>query len=117
MSDDQFQPRYIRASRAHLYLAMNRNQFAQEVRPYLPTIELSTQGRAYDRLDLDRFADDYKRRNGRPPQRSLNGVTLWEEGKSRPGSSAAVKPGTSTSRSRATADFAKALATVTLKTQ
>ncbi|MCX5873386.1 MAG: hypothetical protein NTY51_09165 [Deltaproteobacteria bacterium] len=29
-------------------------------------ILIGTQGIAFDRLDLDAFADDYKRRNGRP---------------------------------------------------
>ena len=45
---------------------MDRNRFNREVRPYVTQIRIGIQGIAFDRLDLDVFADDYKRRNGRP---------------------------------------------------
>src|SRR5689334_20368760 len=41
--------------------------------PGLPRSERSTN--AFDRLDLDRWADEYKQRNGRVPEK---GKTLWD---------------------------------------
>jgi hypothetical protein len=44
---------------------MDKNRFNTEVRPFLTEIHIGSQGIAFDRLDLDAFADDYKNRNGR----------------------------------------------------
>ena len=61
--------RFYRRRDAHLYLGMDRNRFDKEVRPYLTEIPIGTQGIAFDRLEMDVFADDYKSRNGRPPKK------------------------------------------------
>jgi hypothetical protein len=56
---------------------MDKNRFNREVRPLLAAIPIGTQGIAFDRLDLDTWADDYKSRNGHPaaqPEREK----LWE---------------------------------------
>lgn len=44
--------RWIRASVAHHYLAVDRNWFRKHVRPYVPVIVLSTQARAYRKRDV-----------------------------------------------------------------
>ena len=59
-------PRLIRLRDAPYYLGMDRNRFNAEVRPFLTQIPIGKQGVAFDRLDLDAWADEYKRRNGRP---------------------------------------------------
>ncbi len=59
-------PRLIRLRDAPYYLGMDRNRFNAEVRRSLIQIPIGKQGVAFDRLDLDAWADDYKRRNGRP---------------------------------------------------
>lgn len=69
-------PHFIRLRDAPGYLGFDRNRFNTEVRPYLPEIRIGIQGIAFDRLDLDAFADQYKGRNGRPAQRS--GERLWD---------------------------------------
>jgi hypothetical protein len=47
---------------------MDRNRFNTDVRPSLVEIPIGTQGIAFDRLDLDAWAEDYIRRNGRRPK-------------------------------------------------
>jgi len=59
-------PRLIRLRDAPAYLGMDRNRFNQTVRPCLIEIPIGDQGVAFDRLDLDAWAEDYKSRNGRP---------------------------------------------------
>ncbi len=59
-------PRFFRLRDAPAYLGMDRNRFNAEVRPYLTEIPIGEQGIAFDRLELDAWADDYIRRNGRP---------------------------------------------------
>lgn len=63
------QPRFVRFRDAPDYLGMDRNRFNAEVRPYLTEIPIGTQGVAFDRLDLDAWAEHYKNRNGRPGQK------------------------------------------------
>lgn len=58
-------PRFIRLKHAPHYLGMDKNSFNTEVRPSLTEIHIGSKGIAFDRLDLDAFADDYKNRNGR----------------------------------------------------
>ena len=53
------QPRFIRLSKASGYLGMDKNRFNAEVRPYLTEIPIGVQGIAFDRLELDAFADYY----------------------------------------------------------
>ena len=49
--------RWIRANVAHLYLGVDRNWFAKNVRPFVAVIKLSTQARAYRKSDLDARAE------------------------------------------------------------
>ena len=74
--DWAFQPRFIRLKDAHRYLGMDPNRFAHEVRPFLIEIRIGVQGIAFDRLDLDKWADEYKARNGRPG-RAMKGGSSW----------------------------------------
>jgi len=59
-------PRFVRLRDAPDYLGMDRNRFNRLVRPELVSIPIGRQGIAFDRLDLDAWADEYKSRNGRP---------------------------------------------------
>ncbi len=59
-------PRLVRLRDAPVYLGMDKNRFNRDVRPRVVAIPVGTQGIAFDRLDLDAWADDHKRRNGRP---------------------------------------------------
>jgi hypothetical protein len=100
-------PRFIRLRDAPHYLGMDKNRFNREVRPVLTNIPIGTQGVAFDRLELDAFAEDYVRRNGRPaalPERRKS----WDY-VNRLVSPCAVGSGTSTKTSTERA-FAKALA-------
>lgn len=63
--------RFIRMKEAPHYLSMNKNFFNENIRPSLIEIPIGTQGIAFDRLDLERAADDYKKRVGRPGNSSL----------------------------------------------
>lgn len=101
-----FLPRFIRLRDAPSYLGMDKNRFNRDVRPLLDAIPIGTQGIAFDRLDLDIWADDYKSRYGHPaaqPEREK----LWET-KERRVSPNGVGSGTSISSSEEHA-FAKAL--------
>jgi hypothetical protein len=61
-----FLPRFIRFRDAPRFLGMDKNRFNREVRPSLAEIPIGKQGVAFDRLELELAAEDYKRRNGRP---------------------------------------------------
>jgi len=101
-----FLPRFIRLRDAPSYLGMDKNRFNRDVRPLVAVIPMGTQGIAFDRLDLDAWADDYKSRNGHPaaqPEREK----LWET-KERRVSPNGAGSGTSISSSEEHA-FAKAL--------
>jgi hypothetical protein len=101
-----FLPRFIRLRDAPSCLGMDKNRFNHDVRPLLAVIPIGTQGIAFDRLDLDSWADDYKSRNGHPaaqPEREK----LWET-KERRVSPNAEGSGTSISSSEERA-FARAL--------
>lgn len=99
-------PRLLRLRDAPAYLGMDRNRFNAEVRPYLTEIPLGTQGIAFDRLELDAWADDYIRRNGRPGR--SRGQTTWDAGNRRAFSNEEA-PDISTSTSKDMDAFAKAL--------
>lgn len=62
----RYLPRFVRLRDAPEYLGMDRNRFNRIVRPHLVVIPIGKQGIAFDRLDLDEWADQYKSRNGRP---------------------------------------------------
>jgi hypothetical protein len=99
-------PRFIRMRDAPSYLGMDKNRFNRDVYPRLAVIPIGTQGIAFDRLDLDSWADHYKSRNGHPaaqPEREK----LWETTERRVSPNEAGS-GTSISSSEEHA-FAKAL--------
>lgn len=98
-------PRLIRLRDAPAYLGMDRNRFNAEVRPYVIEIPIGEQGIAFDRLDLDAWADQYKSRNGRPGQ--SRGDQLCDAKRHR-GSSRGRGSGTSTNAS-AGGEFARAV--------
>jgi hypothetical protein len=99
------QPRFVRFKHAPAYLGMDRNRFNHDIRPYLPEIPIGIQGIAFDRLELDAWADDYNRRNGRPGL--PKGDNIWDA-KERQDSCSGTGSGISTSAS-AGGEFAKAL--------
>ncbi len=59
-------PRLIRLRDAPRYLGMDKNRFNRDVRPRVIAIRIGTQGIAFDRIDLDAWADQHKSRNGCP---------------------------------------------------
>jgi hypothetical protein len=61
-------PRLIRLRDAPGYLGMDRGKFGEMVRPYVTEVKLGKQAVAFDRLELDGWAEDYIRRNGRRPK-------------------------------------------------
>ncbi|MGZ8942394.1 MAG: hypothetical protein ACXW00_06450 [Methylobacter sp.] len=101
-------PRFIRYRDAPAYLGMDRNRFNGEVRPFITAIPIGKQGIAFDRLDLDAWADDYIERNGRPSDQASGG-TLWDASE-RQDYGNAVNTGTLKNKSKELADFSKALA-------
>ena len=107
MNEVRFLPRLIRLRDAPSYVGMDRNRFNQEVRPQIPSVVIGIQGIAFDRLDLDRWVDDYMRRNGRPASPS-EGESLWDVSKAQ-GFATGTGFGTSKNKSSDTR-FARALA-------
>ena len=103
--ENRFPPRFIRFRDASFYLGMDRNRFNAEVRPYVTELRIGTQGIAFDRLELDAWADQYKSRNGRLGL--PKGDRIWDA-KERQGSCGDRGAGISTSASAGGA-FAKAL--------
>jgi hypothetical protein len=61
-------PRIIRLRDAPAYLGMDKNRFNAEVRPCLHEQRMGKQGVAFDRLELDAWADRYFGGNGRSEQ-------------------------------------------------
>jgi hypothetical protein len=57
--------RFFRLRDAPAYLGMDVNRFNAEVRPFLSEIPIGRQGVAFDRLELDAWADDYGSRRPR----------------------------------------------------
>ena len=102
----QLQPRFVRFRDAPEYFGMDRNRFNAEVRPYLTEIPIGTQGIAFDRLEMDGWAEHYKNRNGRPG--SKKGILTWDV-KEQLDSTNVMGSGISTSSLEGIA-FAKALA-------
>jgi len=105
-------PRLIRLRDAPRYLGMDVNRFNAEVRPYLTEIPIGKQGIAFDRIDLDAWADQYKTRNGRPGKRK-GANKPWDVRRSQ-ASSTGTGHGISTKLSEEE-EFAKALERVTSK--
>jgi hypothetical protein len=107
----RFLPRLLRLRDAPFYLGMDRNRFNSEVRPYLTEIPIGDQGIAFDRLELDAWADQYKSCNGRPGQPT--GVILWDAKERQ----ASLNEGMSSISTKASTggEFAKALAQLSSK--
>jgi hypothetical protein len=101
-------PRLIRLSDAPYFFGMDKNRFNRDVRPFLTEIRVGNQGVAFDRLEMEAAAEDYKARNGRP---AAERSKPWDNQRRRV-SSSVVGSGTST-RSSEEQEFAKALARVT----
>ena len=97
-------PRILRFRDAPRYLGMDRNRFNAEVRPHLTEVPIGKQGVGFDRLELDRWIDDYIARNGRPARK---GKITWDA-RQYPASSGGAVSGTSTNAS-AGGEFARAL--------
>jgi hypothetical protein len=89
----RFLPRLVLLRDAPFYLGMDRNRCISEVRLCLTEIPIGEQGIAFDRLELDAWADHYKSCNGRPGQ-PREGHS-WDA-KERQASINAVESGTST---------------------
>jgi hypothetical protein len=102
-------PRFIRVKFAPRYLGMDKNRFNDEVRPYLTEIPIGVQGIAFDRLELDAWAAQYKARYGRP----ATGGKLWDADTCR-ASETGAESGTLKSKSRDTDSFAKAVKRATM---
>jgi hypothetical protein len=94
---------------------MDRNRFNKEVRPYVTVIPIGSQGIAFDRLDLDAWADHYKYRSGCPAVTNCRSLELWDA-KYRRVSSKEGGFGTLVKESSDT-DFEKALALSRLSKQ
>ena len=105
-------PRFLRAGKAPAYLGMDRHTFGEQVRPYLTTIPIGTRGIAFDRLELERFADYYKSAVGRSPERSAS----WQK-ETPPDSLDGETSGGLGSRSKVMDDYKKARVQVTRRKQ
>ena len=81
-------PRLIRLRDIPQYLGMDRRIFDKLARPYLTEIPIGIQGKAFDRLEIDKWVDHYK---------SSKGIKLWVV-KEHLDSLKEVKIGTSTSK-------------------
>lgn len=103
-------PKLIRFRDAPLYLGMDRNRFNSEVRPYVTQIPIGRQGVAFDRLELDAWAEEHKARNGRPAERR----TLWDA-ENHQASKNGADSGGLISESKDMADWQKAVEQATSK--
>ena len=109
-------PRFIRFRDAPSYLGMDKDRFNAEVRPHLIEIPIGKQGVAFDRLDLDAWADEYRAREGRPGAKAAKEIAQWDGSNQQDSSLTRVREsGGSTSASGDMAAFTKALAAVTSK--
>ena len=114
--NDRLAPRFIRFRDAPFYLGMDKDRFNAEVRPYLIEIPIGKQGIAFDRLDLDAWADQYRDREGRPGAKVEKEIAQWDGPKRQDSSVTEHRTsGGSTNGSGDMAAFTKALAVVTSK--
>jgi hypothetical protein len=102
---------------APAYLGMDRHRFNTDVRPLIQTISIGNQGIAFDRLDLDAWVDQYKKRSNCPtvfdrPRASDEMVT--QNAKERKARTNIGKYGKSTKR-YSDGDFEKAVELVSRK--
>ena len=66
LSSTQLLPRFVRFRDAPRFFGMDKNRFNREIRPHLTEILIGRQGMAFDRLEMDATAEEYRSRNGRP---------------------------------------------------
>lgn len=91
-------PRLIRQREAPAYLGMDRNRFDLEVRPSLTEVPMGERGIAFDRLELDAWADEYIAARGRPGRiRQRKGDQACEPGREGSSSTPPRASGSSTS--------------------
>lgn len=79
-----FTTRFLRPRKAAAYLDVNVDYFNKHIRPGLIEIPVGERGVRFDVLDLDAWADDYKHRYGRRPNK---GNELCQKNQSCQGSS------------------------------
>jgi hypothetical protein len=96
---------------------MNKNSFNSLVRPAITTIPIGKRAIAFDRLELDAWAESYCRRNGRPAPKKEGQLCRNDElqGSVNGSERVARLSGISTNASSDSEDFAKALARVMRK--
>ncbi|WP_259699079.1 hypothetical protein [Pseudomonas chlororaphis] len=118
------QPRFIRFGDAPGYLGMCNDEFNKTVRPNVREFPIGKQGVAFDRHELDEWADAYietkaiekaAHQDNNRPRSERQGAAQWREKRS-PVSTRKVASGKST-RSSGASDFEKALELVTGKKQ
>jgi hypothetical protein len=73
-------PRLIRYRDAPTYLGVDMNRFDLEVRPELTEIPIGQRGIAFDRVELDAWADAYIADRGRPSRKTKGGMETCELG-------------------------------------
>ena len=106
MSDDEcLPPRLLRLKDIKGYLRMDIRIFNKIVRPFLIELPIGKRGKAFDRLDLDKWVDYYKQRSGRPS--NYKRLRLWDV-KERQDSTNVENSGTLTNRF-SDKEFAKVL--------
>ncbi|WP_256587586.1 hypothetical protein [Pseudomonas sp. HLS-6] len=117
-------PRFIRFGEAPGYLGMCRDEFNKTVRPHVQEFPIGKQGVAFDRLELDEWADAYVQaksiekasvQDNNRPRSERRGDTIWREKRS-PVSTRKAVSGKST-KSTGGSEFERALALVTGKKQ
>jgi predicted DNA-binding transcriptional regulator AlpA len=104
-----FTPRFLRLRHAPAYLGLNKNAFNRLVRPNVRVIALGQRGIAFDRLELDAWADEYCRCNGRPAPEKEGQLCRSEHQDSTEGPSRGARNGTSTNGSNTMDAFVRAL--------
>ncbi|WP_215731554.1 MULTISPECIES: hypothetical protein [unclassified Pseudomonas] len=123
------QPRFIRFGDAPGYLGMCRDEFNKTVRPSVREFPIGKQGVAFDRIELDEWADAYVERksiekaanqdNNRPRserQGKKKGATPWPKKQSPASSKCRTASGRST-KSTEENEFKRVLALVTAPKQ
>ena len=113
MQSETFAPKILRMKDAPYYMGMNKNMFNDIVRPFVTEIPIGKQGIGFDRLELDMFADDNKRRVGRPGSQ-MKERSLWQKSQQVLQEKRATVSGISIKSSKEK-DFMKALEVVASK--
>lgn len=107
--------RFLRLGKAHTYLGMCKAVFQRDVRPFVTEIPIGARGVAFDRLELDQWADRHKQSKGKNTNTSINESHKTWQRKASPASTSVARSGISTSRSQDMDDFAAARARATTR--